>query len=119
MEYIQIRILLQDIESKIEHLRTPELRAQTILQLLQVEHTNFENNFLNKVTRFDFIEKLTEMDKDYEVRLSIEILTYYLASNSFGLIAGPIPGADNSMVEKFDWIKNRLQEIVEKSILMK
>ena len=117
MKNIQIWDLLKDFENQIEYQKTPILRADTLLKLLQVEHSNAEEINLLRGAQLGLNEMFAEMnkvDKEFEIRLAIQILTYYLDTNSFGLLATPINGPDISNVEKFESIKTRLKEIVEK-----
>ncbi len=117
MKDIQIWDLLKEIEQKIEYQKTPGLRADTLLRLLQIEQSNSKEINLLKGAQLGLDEMFAEMnkvDQEFELKLAIEVLSNYLKSGSFNLLVIPVNGRDQMGVKTFDSINKELKMIVEK-----
>jgi len=117
MKKLLIEKLLTEIENKLEHLKTPRLRADSALSLLRVEQANMKNIDLLKGALQGLKEMFGEMDKFEqlsEIDIAITILSHYLEANSFSLIAIPCSNIDKITVDLFEELNRRLEEIVTK-----
>ena len=106
---------LIEIENKLEHQRTPILRAESALSLINVEKENLKNINLLKGASQGLKEMFTEMDKVNllsEYNMAIKILTHFIDNNSFSLIA--IQKFDNDQANLFEEINKKLEEVVSK-----
>ena len=117
MRKILINDCFEEFEQKIEHLKTPTLRADSLLKLFQIEQSNLSDINLIKGAQLglnEMFEEMNKVDKSFEIRMAIEILSHYLKSNSFNLLAAPILGSDKEIVESFETINKKIEDLVGK-----
>jgi hypothetical protein len=106
---------LIEIENKLEYQKTPVLRAESALSLINIEKENLKNIDLLKGASQGLNEMFTEMDKVdllSEYNMAIKILTHFIDNNSFSLIA--IQKFDNDQTKLFEEINKKLEEVVSK-----
>ncbi len=117
MRKILINDCFEEFEQKIEHLKTPNLRADSLLKLFQIEQSNLSDINLIKGAKLglnEMFEEINKVDKSLEIRMAIEILSHYLKSNSFNLLSAPIHGTDKEIVERFETINKKIEDLVGK-----
>ena len=115
MKKLLITDKLIEIEYKLDHQRTPTLRAESALILINIERENLKDINLLKGASQGLTEMFTEMDKVdllSECDMAIKILTHFLDNNSFSLVAIQRFGRDRTKL--FEEINEKLKEIVFK-----
>ena len=106
---------LIEIENKLDYQRTPTLRAESALSLINTEKANLKDINLLRGAFQGLTEMFTEMDKVdllSEYDMAIKILTHFLENNSFNLIAIQRFGSDQKKL--FEEINEKLKGIVFK-----
>ncbi len=106
---------LTEIENKLEYQRTPTLRAESALSLINIEKANLKDINLLKGAFQGLTEMFTEMDKVdllSESEMAIKILTHFLENNSFKFIANQRFSSDQTKV--FKEINEKIKGIVFK-----
>lgn len=115
MKKLLITDKLIEIEYKLDYQRTPTLRAESALILINIERENLKDINLLKGASQGLTEMFTEMDKVdllSEYDMAIKILTHFLDNNSFSLVAIQRFGRDRTKL--FEEINEKLKEIVFK-----
>jgi len=115
MKKLLITDNLIEIENKLDYQRTPTLRAESALILINIERENLKDINLLKGASQGLTEMFTEMDKVdllSEYDMAIKILTHFLDNNSFSLVAIQRFGRDQTKL--FEEINEKLKEIVFK-----
>ncbi|HEY5592802.1 MAG TPA: hypothetical protein VIK55_17515 [Paludibacter sp.] len=117
MKELLLKNKLIEIEINIEHQKSPILRAETLLDLLRIEQANLNNIDLLRSTLQGLNEMLSAMNKVEllsEINSAILILTHYMESGSFSLIALPRNNIDKMDADCFKRLNERLEGIVDK-----
>lgn len=115
MKKLLITDKLIELENKLEYQRTPALRAESVLRLINTERENLKDINLLRGASQGLKEMFTEMDKVdllSEYDMAIKILTHFLKNNSFSLIAIQRYGTDQAKL--FEEINENLKGIVFK-----
>ena len=106
---------LIEIENKLDYQRTPTLRAESALSLINTEKANLKDINLLRGAFQGLTEMFTEMNKVdllSEYDMAIKILTHFLENNSFNLIA--IQRFGTNQTKLFEEINEKLKGIVFK-----
>jgi len=119
---MKIEKLLVQKGSEIEHLDTPNLRANELLKILQIEYNNNKNINLLSSANHGLIEMLDGMNKSEiltELDFSIKILTGFQETGNFDLLAIPNNIASKDLSDAFESIKSLLINIITNKSISK
>ncbi|MBN1971554.1 MAG: hypothetical protein JW870_19475 [Candidatus Delongbacteria bacterium] len=117
MKETHIETKLNEIENRIEHLKTPALRAESMISLLNIEQVNSANIDLIKGAQAGLKEMFSEIEKvelSKDINNSISILNQYLNTNSFDLFIVPGTKTNEGEIKKFEYLNERIEQIVMK-----
>jgi len=112
---VLLKSILENFQSSLADLKTPELKAAKLKELLKEE--------LKKNQKFDLIsgvqKGLTEMFQEInkkeladEIETAFKLLEHFESTSSFGLVSIPMNKNSSDITEKFNAIKSLLISIV-------
>jgi len=112
---MKIQPVLNSCETQMEHLRSKQLRSETLLALLKTERENNKNpNLENK--NYTAAQMMTDMDKNelrYELNYAIILLSDYQKTQSLS-IAAPSNAYTQEFADKLNSIKEGIEKIINK-----
>jgi hypothetical protein len=112
---MKIQPVLSSCEMQMTHIQSPQLRSETLLEMLKAERENAKNNTLNTKT-FTSVELSNDMDKNelmYQLNYAIILLTDYQKTQSFS-IALPSKAYSKEFADKLNSIKDGIETLVNK-----
>lgn len=107
--------ILNELNSKIQHLKTPTLRAESLTSFLNTEKENYSKTDLLAATKLGTVEMLdamkkVEMTSDFDV--CIYLLNHFIKSGDFDVAFATRP-KNQADQERLQEIKERLRSIVD------
>ena len=120
-QYFMEKLLLNDklieLEARIDHQRSPRLRADSLLNLLKIHQAILKKNALLRVAKQELNENPAEtniVQLLFEINMAVMILAHYIEKDDFSLTAGSVGITDKDDVDRFEMLDVRLIEIVAK-----
>ena len=117
MEKLLLNDKLIELEARIDHQRSPRLRADSLLNLLKIHQGILKKNALLKVAKQELNENPAETNIRQvlsEINMAVMILAHYIEKDDFSLTAGSVGITDKDDVDRFEMLDVRLIEIVAK-----
>jgi len=106
--------LLTVLNSKIQHLITPTLRAESLVSLLNIEKENYSKVDLQEATKQGTIEMLDAMNK-HEIKSDFDFCIYFLRhfieTGNFDVLFAERPKSHTEK-EKLQELKEKIESIV-------
>jgi|GEM_PF-2569333 len=110
-----INELLESLTSKIQHLKSSEERAKSLLDLLKIELKNTRDaNLLNAITNTIALGEYGNKSNSIYLTYCIRLLETFLETNEFNLMALEMPRTPNSEKEnqKLKDLKVKISQII-------
>ena len=117
MEKLLLNDKLIELEARIDHQRSPRLRADSLLNLLKIHQGILKKNALLKVAKQELNENPAETNLVQllsEINMAVMILAHYIEKDDFSLIPGSVGITDKDEIDRFEMLDVRLIEIVAK-----
>jgi len=117
MEKLLLNDKLIELEARIDHQRSPRLRADSLLNLLKIHQAILKKNGLLRVAKQELNENPAETNIVQllsEISMAVMILAHYIEKDDFSLTAGSVGITDKDDVDRFEMLDVRLIEIVAK-----
>jgi len=117
MEKLLLNDKLIELEARIDHQRSPRLRADSLLNLLKIHQGILKKNALLKVAKQELNENPVETNFAQllsEINMAVMILAHYIEKDDFSLTAGSVGITDKDDIDRFEMLDVRLIEIVAK-----
>lgn len=117
MKELLLKDKLIELETRMEHQKSPRLRADSLLNLLKIKQTSLKKNDLLRIAQQGLKEMHDEMSNVEllsEINMAVMILAHYIEKDSFDLTAISQGKIDKDDVDRFEMLNGRLKEIVTK-----
>lgn len=117
MEKLLLNDKLIELEARIDHQRSPRLRADSLLNLLKIHQGILKKNALLNVAKQELNENPAETNIKQvltEINMAVMILAHYIEKDNFSLTAGSVGITDKDDIDRFEMLDVRLIEIVAK-----
>src|ERR1035437_1072929 len=114
MEKLLLNDKLIELEARIDHQRSPRLRADSLLNLLKIHQAILKKNALLRVAKQELNENPAETDTAqllFEINMAVMILAHFIEKDDFSLTAGSVGINDKDDVNRFEMLDVRLIEI--------
>ena len=117
MEKLLLNDKLIELEARIDHQRSPRLRADSLLNLLKIHQGILKKSALLNVAKQELNENPAETNIRQvlsEINMAVMILAHYIEKDDFSLTAGSVGITEKDDVDRFEMLDVRLIEIVAK-----
>lgn len=117
MEKLLLNDKLIELEARIDHQRSPRLRADSLLNLLKIHQAILKKNALLNVAKQELNENPAETNIRQvlsEINMAVMILAHYIEKDDFSLTAGSVGITEKDDVDRFEMLDVRLIEVVAK-----
>ena len=117
MEKLLLNDKLIELEARIDHQRSPRLRADSLLNLLKIHQGILKKNALLNVAKQELNENPAETNIRQvlsEINMAVMILAHYIEKDDFSSTAGSVGITDKDDVDRFEMLDVRLIEVVAK-----
>ena len=117
MEKLLLNDKLIELEARIDHQRSPRLRADSLLNLLKIHQAILKKNALLRVAKQELNENPAETNIAqllFEINMAVMILAHYIEKDDFSLAAGSVGITEKDDVDRFEMLDVRLIEVVAK-----
>lgn len=105
--------ILDELNMKIQHLTSAQLRAESLLELLKIELKNAQELNIDQAINdtVAMVETLNKIDSIPTITFSIFLLEHFRKTNNFDAIGLPTPNVKKEL-ERLEHLKSKLSEIV-------
>ena len=117
MKELLLNDKLIELEARIDHQRSPRLRADSLLNLLKIHQAILKKNALLRVAKQELNENPAETNIAqllFEINMAVMILAHYIEKDDFSLAAGSVGITEKDDVDRFEMLDVRLIEVVAK-----
>jgi hypothetical protein len=117
MKELLLNDKLIELEVRIDHQRSPRLRADSLLNLLKIHQAILKKSALLRIAKQELNENPAETDIVQllsEINMAVMILAHYIEKDDFSLTAGSVGITDKDDVDRFEMLDVRLIEVVAK-----
>ena len=117
MKELLLKDKLIELETRMEHQKSPRLRADSLLNLLKIKQGSLKKNDLLRIAQQGFKEmhdETSNVELLSEINMAVMILAHYIEKGSFSLTAISQGIIDKDDVDRFEMLNERLKEIVAK-----
>jgi hypothetical protein len=117
MKELLLNDKLIELDARIDHQRSPRLRADSLLNLLKIHQAILKKNALLRVAKQELNENPAETNIAqllFEINMAVMILAHYIEKDDFSLAAGSVGITEKDDVDRFEMLDVRLIEVVAK-----